>query len=260
MTPVIDMPETLVVQEIQAPLHLIRDPLDARPLDAAHTANLAVSMSEVGLENAISLRLLRPEEVNQDGCVWMRTRGGHRLAAARALGWAAISAKVRDEQDEIAKLAEIDENLLRRDYTPLERAQAFAERLEAWAAAHPDRVEKVDGQARAKRGRPGKSAKIADFLNGRPPLMGFASETARRQADAQALAGRLQGLFGLSPAGEPRRMLRVTLELTAERLAARLGQTVEISAGELGGGGRFVLLGEEPMRPRRDLVVWTLWG
>ncbi|WP_333896286.1 hypothetical protein [Brevundimonas aurantiaca] len=82
----------------------------------------------------------------------------------------------------------------------------------------------------------------------------------RRQADAQALAARLQGMFGLSPAGEPRRMLRVTVELTAERLAAGLGQTVEIAGGELGAGGRFVLLGEEPMRPRRDLVVWTLWG
>lgn len=82
----------------------------------------------------------------------------------------------------------------------------------------------------------------------------------RRQADAQALAQTFKGLFGLSASGEPRRMQRVTLELTPARLAARLGQTVEMDAGELGSTGRFVLLGEEPQRPRRDQVVWTLWG
>ncbi|WP_299174379.1 hypothetical protein [uncultured Brevundimonas sp.] len=179
-SPVVEILSPLPVQEIQAPLHLIREPSDARPIDADHAANLAVSMSEIGLENAVSLRLLRADELNDDGCVWMRTRGGHRCAAARLLGWSVITAKVRTEAVEIAKLAEIDENLLRRDYTPLERAQAFAERLEAWAAAHPDRVVKVNGQIGGKRGRPGKSAKIADFLNGKPALMGFAAETANQ--------------------------------------------------------------------------------
>ena len=82
----------------------------------------------------------------------------------------------------------------------------------------------------------------------------------RARAEAEALAATLKALFGLSPAGEPRRMRRVTVELTDARLAARLGQTVDLQAAELGAAGRYLLLGEEPMRPRRDLVIWTLWG
>ncbi|WP_333896237.1 ParB/RepB/Spo0J family partition protein [Brevundimonas aurantiaca] len=192
--------------EVEVPPHLIRDPLDARPLDAAHIANLAVSMSEVGLENAVSVRLLKASERGEDGCVYLRTRGGHRLAAARSLKWRTVRVKIRDERAEIAKLAEIDENLLRRDYTPLERAQAFAERLEAWAAAHPDRVEKVDGQARAKRGRPGKSAKIADFLDGRPPLMGFASETASQAGLSLRTVEQALTMFRGIPASQQARL------------------------------------------------------
>lgn len=86
------------------------------------------------------------------------------------------------------------------------------------------------------------------------------STALRNRADAEALAASLKGLFGLSAAGEPRRMRRVTVELTPERLAARLGQTVELQAESLGAAGRYLLLAEEPMRPRRDLIIWTLWG
>lgn len=192
--------------EVEVPPHLIRDPQDARSLDQAHVANLAVSMSEVGLENAVSVRLLKQAERNDDGCIYLRTRGGHRLAGARLLKWPTVRVKIRDEKAEIAKLAEIDENLLRRDYTPLERAQAFAERLEAWAVAHPDRVEKIDGQARAKRGRPGKSAKIADFLNGKPALMGFAADTASTAGLSLRTVEQALSMYRSIPAGQQARL------------------------------------------------------
>ncbi len=82
----------------------------------------------------------------------------------------------------------------------------------------------------------------------------------RIEADAVALASALQGLFGLSAAGTPRRQRRVTVSATATRLGARLGQTVQLQAASLGATGNYVLLGEEPLKPRRDLMVWTLWG
>lgn len=82
----------------------------------------------------------------------------------------------------------------------------------------------------------------------------------RSGPDAEALAATLKGLFGLSASGEPRRMRRVTIELTPERLAARLGQTVELVAPDLGAAGLYLLLGEEPLKPRRDQMIWTLWG
>lgn len=202
----IDMTGMPAVQEIQAPLHLIREPENARPIDQDHAANLAVSMSEIGLENAVSLRVLRVDELNDDGCVWMRTRGGHRCAGARMLGWYAIAAKVRTEAVEIARLAEIDENLLHRDYTALERAQALAERLEAWAAAHPDRVVNVNGQTRGKRGRPEKWDKLSHFSNGTPPTMGFAEGAALVSGISRKTVARALTVYRAIPPSQQARL------------------------------------------------------
>lgn len=82
----------------------------------------------------------------------------------------------------------------------------------------------------------------------------------RSEADAIALAGELKALFGLRADGKPRRMWRVTLPLTEPRLSLQLGATVELSYPPAGIEERFVLVGEEPMRPSRDLIIWTLWG
>lgn len=86
-------------------------------------------------------------------------------------------------------------------------------------------------------------------------------ETAlRRQSDAEALTQTLKGLFGLRPDGRPRRAWRITLEMTDDVLAVQLGATVEVDAPEWGVGDRYILIAEEPMRPRRDLIIWTVWG
>lgn len=82
----------------------------------------------------------------------------------------------------------------------------------------------------------------------------------RRESDALALAATLKALFGLRLDGKPRRTHRVTVELTDERLALELGQTVQLSYPAAGIDDRFVLIGEEPMRPRRDLTILTVWG
>ena len=193
--------------EIDAPVHLIRDPADARPLDMAHVANLAVSIQEVGLDHAIGLRLLKPEEKGDDGCLWIRTRGGHRLAAVRLLGRKTIQAKVRDEKAEVAAMAEVDENLLRRDLTPLERAQAFAARLEAWAVLNPDRIVVPDGVTRGKQGRPARNSdKLSEFLGGRPPLMGFARETAEQAGLSTRSVERALTVYRGIPAGQQARL------------------------------------------------------
>lgn len=193
--------------ETQIPLKLIREPADGRPIDPAHVANLAVSMSEIGQENAISVRLLKDSERGEDGCIYMRTRGGHRRAAAELLGWKTIGAKVRNERAEIAAMAEVDENLLRRDLTPLERAQAFAERLDAWAALHPERVKLEAGAPRPKKpGRPKNSDKLSAFLNGRPPLMGFSAETASQAGLSPRTIERALAVYRAIPAGQQARL------------------------------------------------------
>lgn len=82
----------------------------------------------------------------------------------------------------------------------------------------------------------------------------------REEAAAIALAAALKALFGLRPDGRTRTLWRVTIELTAERLALPLGSTVRLIYPPKGVDDRFVLIAEEPMRPGRDLVIWTLWG
>ncbi|MBJ7318231.1 MAG: hypothetical protein JHC96_05490 [Brevundimonas sp.] len=86
-------------------------------------------------------------------------------------------------------------------------------------------------------------------------------ETAlRRSGEAEDLAGDLKALFGLRADGRPRRRWRVTVEMTDAALAFDLGATVALATPAVGGDGRFLLIGEELMRPRRDQMIWTLWG
>lgn len=86
-------------------------------------------------------------------------------------------------------------------------------------------------------------------------------ETALRQrVDAEALAEVLRALFGLRPDGRPRRQWRATVEATDERMDVALGSAVAVAASPLGVEDTFLLIGEEPLRPRRDQLIWTLWG
>ena len=52
--------------------------------------------------------------------------GLHRLEACRSLGWTRIPALVEDFDSPRARLAEVDENLCRRELTVLERAEHIA--------------------------------------------------------------------------------------------------------------------------------------
>jgi hypothetical protein len=82
----------------------------------------------------------------------------------------------------------------------------------------------------------------------------------RSEADAIALAATLKGLFGLRADGKPRRMWNVTLELTDQRLATTLGKTIALQYPAYGINDLFLLVGEELLRPKRNQVIWTLWG
>lgn len=82
----------------------------------------------------------------------------------------------------------------------------------------------------------------------------------REEADAQALAASLKTLFGLRADGRARQGWRVTVELTPARLALPLGSTIALDYPPDAIDDNFILLGEEPMRPRRDQVIWMLWG
>jgi hypothetical protein len=82
----------------------------------------------------------------------------------------------------------------------------------------------------------------------------------RLEADALALAAIIKTLFGLRADGRPRRQWTVQLPLSAATLGVALGATVRLIHPPRAIDQLFVLIAEQPMEPRRDLITWTLWG
>jgi ParB family chromosome partitioning protein len=102
-----------------------------RAIDDDYVALIAASMAERGQDTPIIVT--GPQA---DGR-YRLVAGGHRVAAANASGWAEIAAKVVEADDLQAKLIEIDENLVRRELSALDRAVFLAERKAVYEALHP---------------------------------------------------------------------------------------------------------------------------
>jgi ParB-like chromosome segregation protein Spo0J len=108
---------------------------------------LADSMRDRGLINPITLR---PRE----GLGYSLIAGLHRLVAARKLGWEKIHAIVLRGTDAVeAELVEIDENLIRADLTPAEKAAHHARRKELYEQKHGKAKAKGAHEANRKMGR-----------------------------------------------------------------------------------------------------------
>jgi uncharacterized ParB-like nuclease family protein len=92
--------------------------------------------------------VVRPRK---DGGYWL-VAGLHRLEAAKKLKWNAINCAICDDMEAgEAELAEIDENLIRADLSPAERALHIAKRKELYEIAHPEaKATKAGGPGRAK--------------------------------------------------------------------------------------------------------------
>ena len=162
----------LPAARMRLPLANIRLGKRLRPLNEQRAQGLATTIAEQGLLNAI---LTRPVDVDDDGVpVVELVAGRHRLRAVEINGATHIECAVRQMTDTEARLAEIDENLMGPDLSPLERATFVAARLEAWAARFPERAAADKAALAPKRGRPKNSDKMSEFSAG----MGFAEETA----------------------------------------------------------------------------------
>lgn len=77
--------------------------------------------------------------------------GGHRLEAAKRLGWETIRSKVWDCSEDWARLLEIDDNLAHAELDALELATFLAERKRVFHKVHPEKRQGVAG-ALAKHG------------------------------------------------------------------------------------------------------------
>ena len=152
---------------------VIRDRL--RPVSAAGVAALVASINETGvMEDAIHVRK------KKDGKLHL-VAGGHRVAAARELGWQDIEAKVwTDVTDDWARLMEIDDNLAGAEMTALDNAVFLARRKEVYERLHPETKRGVAGGL----ARQGLANDIVSFAGATAEKFGLSTRQVERRIAA----------------------------------------------------------------------------
>jgi ParB/RepB/Spo0J family partition protein len=132
---------------------------------------LAKSMRKQGL--------LQPIVLRKAATGFYLVAGLHRYHAAKKLGWKAIRAQIFPAWEEAeALLAEIDENLIRSELTPAQRAKLTAQRKGAYQKAHPETKNGATGRGRPKVSQVGKA------------IDGFVAETAAKSGRSKTAVAR----------------------------------------------------------------------
>ena len=152
------------------PVGEIDDTGRLRPVDPAYVAMLAENLAQ-------TLKLRQPIEVRRLKKGGYRLiAGAHRLAAVKAMGWPEIDAFVYEATDAEARLAEIDENLVRHELNPLDRAVFLAERKAIYEALHPETKAGVAGG----KARQGSATDIMSFARDTAERIGLNDRTIQR--------------------------------------------------------------------------------
>ena len=177
-----------------------------RPVDPQHVANLRASIM-TGRTRAHS-GLISPIEVRREGSGLRLVTGAHRLAAIMAIGDSEIDAVIIDLDPAEARLREIDENLVRRDLSPWDRAVFLAERAKVWLTLYPD----------TEKGTKGALARwyandSVSFASDAADKTGFSQRTVQRDiklADALwHVAGRIRGTWLASDGAQLKALAKV---------------------------------------------------
>lgn len=111
---------------------------DARKIDETAVRGLVESIREVGVINPLRVRPARRHVEGVESDAFEVTAGAHRLRAARKLGLDAVPCIIVADDDLHAELAMIDENLMRAELGPAERAQGTARRKAIYLELHPE--------------------------------------------------------------------------------------------------------------------------
>lgn len=117
---------------VEIPLDQIEVGDRLRTVDPSWVEFLAASMAERGQDTPVWVRKIGRSEK------YSLIAGGHRIAALKAAGKAVAIASVVKASETEAQLLEIDENLIRRELTPLDRATFLARRKTVYEQLHPE--------------------------------------------------------------------------------------------------------------------------
>ena len=149
------------------------DRREASPFDIR---KLADSIAEIGLMN--------PLTVDADHNL---IAGLHRLEAAKLLEWTEIECTVNDLDSLHAELAEIDENYVRVNLTPLETSKLMLRRKEIYETLHPEtKAGAAQGNGMKRSAEGGQltdnlSARSKSFAQDTAEKLGVDERTVRRQ-------------------------------------------------------------------------------
>ena len=180
-----DSPEQFAVRRIE----LGGIGIKADRLRALRPTTVEELMASIKINGLLQPIVLRPAESSG---YWL-VAGRHRLEAAKKLKWDSIPAMVFDGMDaDHAELAEIDENLVRADLTPIERALHVARRKVLYEAEHPE----------TRRGAAGKHRQKSQIATSDEPASAFIDDTAVKTGKHRATVardvarGKLDGIEG----------------------------------------------------------------
>lgn len=134
---------------ISLPLDRILIGKRLRAIDYDYVSMLAASMLESGQHTPIDVG-----PADENGMHPLIT-GGHRCAAAKLAGIETLTAKVFRGDALAVQLLEIDENLLRRGLSELDRAVFLARRKEIYAAIYPETA-----MGKAPKGKAGQNVRL----------------------------------------------------------------------------------------------------
>lgn len=140
-----------------------------RAIDDGYVALLAENIAQTE-------RLRQPLEVRKVKDGFRLIAGGHRHAAVQRLGWFSVPCFVFEASAEEARLAEIDENLVRHELNPLDRAVFLAERKSLYEALHP---EAKKGGNRGNQHTGGRQTEIVSFSRDTAERCGLTDRTIR---------------------------------------------------------------------------------
>ncbi|MGH0000588.1 ParB/RepB/Spo0J family partition protein [Pseudovibrio ascidiaceicola] len=163
------------------PLKDIVVPERLRPVHQDWIEVLASSLDELGLKEPIVVREVKRGRSKQIELV----AGAHRLAAAERLGWEEIPVSQVDASDLEAKLIEIDENLMRRELSPLDRALFLTARKGVHEEMYPDTK---NGGDRGNQHTGGRQNDMMSFCQDAAERVGLSRRTIER---AVAIAEKL---------------------------------------------------------------------
>lgn len=149
-----------------------------RPVSVKAVASIVASVEDMGhIKDPVDLRRMK------DGSLRLMA-GGHRVEAARTMGWDDIRADIWDCTDDWAELMELDDNIAGADLTPLDTAIFLADRKRLYEKLHPE----------TKRGLAGATARWN--ATGTLPVASFVTATAEKFGQSETK------IFRLVAAGE----------------------------------------------------------